>query len=328
MRHLLLAAKRPFNKKAYLILVGLFVPAVFAIQPYLLTTTTTAYPGFWNMVLAAGIDLLLYAVLGAAGLWLASRIGLGMPLIEGWTERKPAWNRLPGVVGISILASILLILVKVLDAALAPVVIQIGEAQAESSPVNAIVPPAWQGFLAAFSAGITEENIFRLFGLSLLSWLGSLLFRSRSGRPALWLLWTANLLFALLFSLAHLPTAAQMGISLDAAIVIRTIIINGAGGVVFGWLYFSFGLESAMLAHISADVILHGFVPLVTQQAGTARSIVVGVIIGLAILLAAIWSARAILGDRKRFPQAAGPDVLQPAEAGLSRQKERILKWQ
>lgn len=36
-----------------------------------------------------------------------------------------------------------------------------------------IDPPAWQGLLASFSAGVTEETIFRLFGLSLLAWLGT-----------------------------------------------------------------------------------------------------------------------------------------------------------
>lgn len=309
MRHLQLSVKRPFNGKAYLILVGLLVPAVFAIQPYILTTTATPNPGFWNLLFGAGIDLLLYAALGAAGFWLASRIGLGMPFIEGWTKRKPAWNRLPGVAGISILASILLILVKVLDVVIAPIVIPISETQSGSSAVKEILPPAWQGLLASFSAGITEENMFRLFGLTLLAWLVSLLFRGRSGRPGLWLLWTANTVFALLFSLAHLPTASQMGISLNAAIVIRTIIINGAAGVVFGWLYFSFGLESAMMAHFSADVILHAFVPLVTQQADTTRSLLVGGMVALVMVLTVLWSIRAIVRDRKLFPPTAESDI-------------------
>jgi len=308
MRHLQLSVKRSFNGKAYLILVGLLVPAVFAIQPYLLTITATPYPGLWNILLGAGIDLLLYAALGAAGFWLASRLGLGMPFIEGWTKRKPAWNRLPGVAGISILASVLLILIKALDIAIAPIVIQISETQAESSAVKEIVPPAWQGFLASFSAGITEENMFRLFGLTSLAWLCSLLFRSRSGRPGLWLLWTANIVFALLFSLAHLPAASQMGIPLNAAIVIRTIIMNGAGGVVFGWLYLTFGLESAMMAHFSADVILHGFVPLVIQQADTTRSVITGGIVAFVMVLTVLWSIRAISRDRKQFPPSADTD--------------------
>ncbi len=120
MRHLLLQVKRPFNVRAYLLLVGLLVPAVLAIQPYLLTTTATASPGILSLLLSAGINLLIYAALGAAGLWFASRAGLGMPFVEGRTRREPIRDRLPGVVGISILAGILLVLIKALDVAVAP----------------------------------------------------------------------------------------------------------------------------------------------------------------------------------------------------------------
>ncbi|HSM55810.1 MAG TPA: hypothetical protein VK879_06600 [Candidatus Sulfomarinibacteraceae bacterium] len=84
------------------------------------------------------------------------------------------------------------------------------------------------------------------------------------------MLWAANILFGL----AHRPAASQTGIALDALVVIRTLIITGVGYVMFGWLYWSFGLESAVLAHISADVVVHGFVPLVTQQAESTQSII------------------------------------------------------
>jgi hypothetical protein len=308
MRHLLLPVKRHFNMKAYLILVGLLVPAVFAIQPFSLTITGTPNPGFWMLLLDAGISLLLYIVLGAVGLGLASRIGLGLPFIEGWTKREPTWNRLPGVAGISILTGILLPLFLVLEGALASLVRPVADMQAGGASANVIVPPAWQGLLAGFSAGVTEETIFRLFGLTLLAWLGSLPFRSRSARPAPWLLWAANLLFAVLFGLAHLPLTSQLGISLDALVVIRTIIRNGVAGVTFGWLYWSFGLESAILAHFSADVIRHCFVPLITQQADTAHSIIAGAIVVLLIVLATFWSIRAILQDRKQFPPSSDPD--------------------
>src|SRR5512146_426124 len=188
MKPLLLSSKRSFNARAYLILVGLLVPAVFAIQPYSLTLTATAYPGFWTMALDAGINLLLSAALGAAGLWLASRIGLGMPFIEGWAKREPAWNRLPGIAGISVLAGFLLPLFLVLEGALASLLQPVTILQAENTTAKVIDPPAWQGFLASFSAGIDEEILFRLFGLTLLAWLGSLLIHRQTSRPRPWLL--------------------------------------------------------------------------------------------------------------------------------------------
>jgi membrane protease YdiL (CAAX protease family) len=38
-------------------------------------------------------------------------------------------------------------------------------------------------------------------------------------------------------------------------------LLNGIGGVVFGWLYWKKGLESAMIAHFSADIVLHVLLP-------------------------------------------------------------------
>jgi hypothetical protein len=39
--------------------------------------------------------------------------------------------------------------------------------------------------------------------------------------------------------------------------------LNGLGGLAFGWLYWKRGLESAMMAHFSADIVLHVITPLV-----------------------------------------------------------------
>jgi hypothetical protein len=38
--------------------------------------------------------------------------------------------------------------------------------------------------------------------------------------------------------------------------------LNGLLGVGFGWLYWKYGLESAMLGHFSADIVLHVLPPL------------------------------------------------------------------
>jgi len=306
MRHLLLSVKRPFDTRAYLTLVGLLVPAVFAIQPYILTTTAIPSPGIWDLLLSGAIDLLLYSALGAAGFWFASRTGLGMPLIEGWDKPESSRSRAPGVAGLSIVAGILLVLTKALDIAIASLLVQ-----AESAPADAITVPAWQGLLAAFSAGTTEEVVFRLFGLTLLVWLGSLLFPSRTGRPAPGLLWAATILFALLFGLGHLLGPVQAGIPLDALSVIRTMVLNGLGGVLFGWLYWAFGLESAMLAHITADVVKLGLVPLVSQQTGGTRRSIAGVLAGLVMLAVILWSVRAVLRDRKQFPPSVDSDPQQ-----------------
>ena len=156
------------------------------------------------------------------------------------------------------------------------------------------------GFLAAFSAGVTEETLFRLFGLSLLAWLGGLLFQELDGRPKLAVLWIANMLFALAFGAAHLPTAEALGWPINTLIVTRTLVINGIGGLVLGWLFWSFGLETAMLAHFFADVVLYTFIPIIALQEGeTARYLALAGVVVL-VLLALIWAWRTLIVENRR----------------------------
>jgi membrane protease YdiL (CAAX protease family) len=45
-------------------------------------------------------------------------------------------------------------------------------------------------------------------------------------------------------------------------VILRAVLLNGIGGVVFGWLFFKKGLEFAMISHFSLDIVLHVFLPL------------------------------------------------------------------
>jgi membrane protease YdiL (CAAX protease family) len=69
--------------------------------------------------------------------------------------------------------------------------------------------------------------------------------------------WIAIAVIAVAFGLAHLPTMAAIGVPIDALVVTRSIVLNGVGGIAFGWLYWRRGLESAMVSHFSADIVLH-----------------------------------------------------------------------
>jgi membrane protease YdiL (CAAX protease family) len=69
-------------------------------------------------------------------------------------------------------------------------------------------------------------------------------------------LWIANILAAIVFGLGHLP-AASLILPLTTLVVIRIILLNSIGGIIFGWLYQTRGLESAMLTHFSTDIVLH-----------------------------------------------------------------------
>jgi CAAX amino terminal protease family. len=138
----------------------------------------------------------------------------------------------------------------------------------------------------------------------LLAWLGGLLFHDSDGRPKPIVFWTANILFALAFGAAHLPTEAAIGLPLNPLVVTATLVLNGIGGLVFGWLFWMFGLESAMLAHFLADAIKLTLIPLVTIQEGeTARVLTITVLV-VVILVTLFWASQSLVKEgRNRQPQ-------------------------
>jgi membrane protease YdiL (CAAX protease family) len=68
-------------------------------------------------------------------------------------------------------------------------------------------------------------------------------------------------LAAIIFGLGHLPITASL-IKLDPLIIGRAVILNGIAGIIFGWLFWKKGLESAMIAHFTADIFLLTLLPL------------------------------------------------------------------
>jgi hypothetical protein len=298
MKKILLATKRRWNWRVFFVLVGLIIPATFAIWPYISYQQNISVE--WDLlVIDRLINILLFSVVGGIGLMLGDRIGLGLPLVEAWAKHEPHSCRFRNIVAIAWITALTLVLLSVffhtavfdppLRAMLARMDI-VGSKAANMPPLN--------GFLAAISAGITEEIEFRLFGLSLLAWLVGLLFHDPDGRPKPLVFWTANILLAMGFGTAHLPAQAAVGLPLTPLVITATLVLNGIGGLVFGWLFWSFGLESAILAHFFADVIRHSLIPFIEMQdSETARYLAItGVVV--VILLALTWAWKTLTVKR------------------------------
>jgi len=92
--------------------------------------------------------------------------------------------------------------------------------------------------------------------VSLLAWLISRVWKDAEGKPTAGGMWLVIIVASVLFGLGHLPATAQLA-PLTPLLVTRAIILNGVAGLAFGYLYWKRGLESAMLAHFSADILLH-----------------------------------------------------------------------
>ena len=201
---------------------------------------------------------ILVAIAVLAGLWFARRTGLQAPVLEAWLRGQPLprrWGTLVRwAIPLGVGGALLIILLDAL--AFSQALIQ-GGIEAEAAH-----PPAWQGFLASFYGGIAEELLLRLFIMSGLAWLLGRVWKGVEGLPAAGAMWTANLLAAVLFGLGHLPATAAL-VALTPFVILRAVVINGIVGVACGWLYWRKGLEMAMGAHFSADIVLHVLLPLI-----------------------------------------------------------------
>ncbi len=256
---------KPFNWKLFFIVWIAAVFGVIAITPYSLTLQRETLQ---NANLPIPLPLLItiqilqnavmFGILTALGLFFANRIGLGLPILEARLNGESVKDKVRAILPLSIIigvvASVLIIGLDVF--VFQPALLrEIGDS-ANILNLQTAQPPAWQGFLASFYGGISEEVLLRLFVMSLIAWLGSFISKTTEGNPTSAVFWSANILAAVLFGLGHLPATANL-IPLTPLVITRAIVLNGLAGVAFGWLYWKRGLESAMLAHFSADIVLH-----------------------------------------------------------------------
>jgi membrane protease YdiL (CAAX protease family) len=200
-------------------------------------------------------NAIFIAIAVGLGLLLAKRAGLGAPLLEAWLSGERIGQRLKAIILPAVILGAMVALVGIIFDAL------IFASRVPKILTQSPQIPAWQGFLASFYGGITEELFMRLGLFSLLVWLLTKIRRTAQGLPSAIILWTANILVALLFGLGHLPATAAL-VPLTPLVVIRTVALNGPASLVFGYLYWTRGLEAAMLAHFTADVVLHAIMPL------------------------------------------------------------------
>ena len=202
-------------------------------------------------------------LLGAAtalGLWLGPKVGLGAPLLYRLVsgDRKARSHLRALLVPCAALG----VLVGVAPPCSTSGCSRRGWPRPAVTPCD-LQPPAWQGLLASFYGAIAGELLLRLGLMTLLVWAGARL--TRTSVPPPLVMWAAIVITALLFGAGHLPTTAAF-LPLTPLVIARALLLNGMAGIVFGWLYWKRGLLAAMLAHFSADVVLHVVAPLLIHR--------------------------------------------------------------
>ncbi len=118
--------------------------------------------------------------------------------------------------------------------------------------------PVWMRLAASLYGGITEEVLLRLGLLTVLLWLGTRVLPGQAITAGLF--WAANVLAGVVFAAGHLPATAQK-VALTPGVVARGLTLNLIAALAFGWLYWQWGLVPAVVAHFSADIVVHVIYP-------------------------------------------------------------------
>jgi hypothetical protein len=250
-----------FSWSEFAILFGAAIIGIACVTPYTLELTADVIkkaqerrhlPTPVIILLQSAQGALLMGLATGLGLLIAQHIGLGAPLLEGVLAGKNVSAQAQAMIAPALLlgvaSSVVLMILEI--TVFWP---RLPKAVREDLPI----PALWKRLLASFYGGIDEEILLRLFLLSLLAWLISFVWHLPDGRPTAGALWVATIIAAVIFGLGHLPTTAALA-KLTPLLVVRAILLNGVVGVATGYLFWRYGLEAAMLAHFSADIVIHG----------------------------------------------------------------------
>ena len=240
-----------FDWRRFLGLTAAGLVGVLAVIPYQLAAIKIPEVGLTDVLVPVFLSSgTLVAVSTLVGTALAERIGLRVRSAESDARTYAVAAAAGAAVAVLIVA---------LDAAAFQQFLRNAALEGELTEATA---PLWARALAGLYGGVTEELLLRYGLMTLLVWAGWKLRRTPDGRPTDAGVWTAILLTALVFGAGHLPATAAM-VDLTPGVVARALVLNGLGGVLFGWLYWKRDLLAAMVAHFAADVVLVVVVPAV-----------------------------------------------------------------
>lgn len=216
------------------------------VLPQLLGQVTLPAP-LWVISLASlAQTALLLALAVWAGVALAPAVDLRAPAFEAVVTGRPIWSALgsqllPGLMAGVLGGLLLFALGRYAPAALA---------QLQERFTVPLVARVLYG-------GITEELLLRWGLMTALVWLAWRFLQHRRGAVRPGFVWLAIAVSAFIFGAGHLPAASALLGAMDANIVAFVIGGNTAFGLLFGYLFWRHGLESAMIAHALSHLVAH-----------------------------------------------------------------------
>ncbi|MCC5911076.1 MAG: CPBP family intramembrane metalloprotease [Clostridiaceae bacterium] len=102
--------------------------------------------------------------------------------------------------------------------------------------------------------GVFEEIAVRLFFMSLLIWLFAKVLKCNTEEISSKFYWLAIFISLVLFAVLHLPATEMFFGEVTPMLLTRGLLLNGIGGLFFGYLYWKKGFEYAILSHMVAHI--------------------------------------------------------------------------
>jgi len=242
-----------FNWPLFLCLVVISVPGLLVSIPGLIKTLEKTVlgklppdkkvpPRSILTILSCLQTLLLITLAAAVGTILAPRVGLGAPFFEALVSGKPLWDPLALQIlyGLGFGVGGALIIVAAYYLVFRP---RLDEQTLRGMEGLRMELGIWARVLYG---GIVEEVMFRWGVMTLLAWLGALLFGEAT--PAV--VWAVIVISGILFGIGHLPSYQMAGCQKTPLFLGLMISINLWATLICGWLFWQHGLLAAMVAHM------------------------------------------------------------------------------
>jgi hypothetical protein len=194
---------------------------------------------------------ILLAVAVLVGVALASKVGLSSPVAEaaasgGDTVAAFKPQIIPGIVG-GLAGGVVIVLLALVWKPFLPL-----EVARLISEFGKFLPLPTR----LLYGGITEELLLRWGFMTLLVWASWRLFHKEQSRPKPAYFIGAIVISSVVFGIGHLPIAFMLFPEPTLALTLFVIVGNSTFGLIAGYLYWKKGLESAMLAHMLAHVVM------------------------------------------------------------------------
>jgi membrane protease YdiL (CAAX protease family) len=240
------------NPIIFLFFLGfLGIVSIIPLIPKLLALQSSPLP--MSLELIQIISVVQSSILLLFMVWLGSvcskKVGLSSPVIVALAQSQNIIKVLkpqitPALIG-GILGGVFITLfLGLLSPSLPPEFLSAGEK----------FTPAW--YTKVLYGGITEELLIRWGLMSFLVWGSYRLTQNNDFEIRTYNYIIAIVVSALIFGLGHLPVAYMLSQEVTASLVTYIILGNASFGFIAGYLYWKYGLECAIAAHMIAHITM------------------------------------------------------------------------